>query len=698
MSQKSYSFLKDDPREMCADLLLRFERIGNFMRNNGILARWIKSFNSYYGFYYVDRKSQYGMGTYGTQGELSVVVINQYRNLIQHTLALFTQNKVSFDTIPINSDTDGRNAAIVGNSLLEYVFEQTKYAQELYRMAEVGLVMGTSFLALTWDMNKNFIGVEDDENGDLKPAFSGDLSIKTFLPLDVVLEPFKERFTEQEWVCTREIVNRFDLVSEYPDMEQEILNLPRIRDTQLSDPYFLSDENHVWVFKVYHKATMAIPFGRYTIFSAETCIFKDYRKNPYCHQDTELKGMAILGTGIPLVCFRPAITYGSAWGHTVGFDLLPLQDVKNMLASTIASNQAVFGVQNLIVARGTNFDFADVGEGLRVLEIDYNPELGPTMGAPQVLELLKTPKEIFDYDMKVDEQMEKLSGINGALRGTPPPQVSSGTAMALLTTQAQSFNTQVENAYVNALEESANQVLKLMATFMPYKDLVPMVGLEEDFAIASFKAEELARIRKVKVLTGNALSKSPAGRIAMAQDFMNSGQISPSEYVEVINTGTIKNKMEDITAEDALIQYENQQMLQGKEVPVTLMDNPLKHILGHKTMFMHPDVRSNTNLQALIMKHCAQHQQDWVTLGTENPQLLALITGSPIPPDVPNQGVVSGAPSSPGQQSTPSGPSAPQPNNIGKNNLQNASSPGGVNDLAASAVRSASKLLTQGRK
>lgn len=703
MELNGYSFADEDPKNVARSVLEKYQKVSGFIANRGLKARWFKSFNSYYGFYYSDPKTAYGIGTQGSQGELTVFAINQYRNLIQHTLSLFTQNKVSFDVIPISSDVDGRNAAIVGNSTLEYIFEQPKYSQELYSLAEQGILFGTSFLQVTWETNKNLRAID----GDMNPVFTGELKLKTFSPLDVILEPFKSIYDEQDWICTREIVNRYDLISLYPEMEEEILSLSRISDIQLSDPYFVTDKDHVWVYKVYHKATLSVPYGRYIMFGSEKVVFED-KNNPYCNINIST-GLPLMGTGNPLVCFRPATMYGSAFGYTVGFDLLPLQDIKNMLASTIASNQSAFGIQNVMVARGTNFDFADVGNGLRVLEFDPNPELGPGGGAPAILELLKTPTEIFNYDTRVDEQMEKISAINGALRGTPPPQISSGTAMALLTTQAQTFNTQVENAYVNCLQEIATKSLKVIAQFMPGDDLLQVVGIKENFAISAFKSEELNRIQKIKILTGNAISKSPAGRLAMAQDMLNSGQITPTEYTEVAQTGTLKNDIEDATQEDALMQSENQQLLQGVEVEALITDNHLKHILKHRTILMQPDIRNDKEKQLLITKHIAQHQQFWVTLGAQNPQLLALITGSPIPPDVPNPGVTGPAqpPTSPPNATPPHNVKMnaqnvinkeQNPGGVGKNNILNASTPGGNADLAQSALRSASKLITHGRK
>lgn len=695
----TYSFAEEDPKILAGKILYRYQKIGIFIMNRGIMGRWVKSFNSYYGFYYVDQKAAYGLGTGGQQGELTDVAINEYRNLIQHTLALTTQNKVSFDSVPLNSDIEGRNAAMVSNATLEYFFEQPKIAQVVYQMAELGVVFGTSFLKVFWDTDKQLTGVD----GNLNPVYRGEAALKAFSPLDVILEPFKSSFEDQNWMVTREVANRYDLIAKYPDLESEIMNLNRISDLQLADPYFSTDEDHVWVYKLYHKSTPALPFGRHTIFCSEEVVLEDYRENPYCYTDEET-GFPMTSTGIPIVCFRPAITYGSAWGHTVGFDLLPLQDVKNMLASTIATNQAAFGVQNVLVARGTNCDFADIANGMRVVEIDYDPSLGPSGGVPSVLELLKTPAEIFDYNNKVDEEMEKLSGINGALRGTPPPQVSSGTAMALLTTQAQTFNNQLENMYTAALQEVATLLIRTIAKFMPDRDLVKIIGLKENYAIANFRGEELNKIQKIKILTGNAMSKSPAGRLAIAQDMLNSGQITPAEYTEVVETGYIKNKMEDLTAEDALIQWENQQLIQGKSVTALLTDNHLLHIKQHRTTMLHPDIRSDQAKQEIIMKHLLEHQQDWVVLGHDNPQLLALVTGGPIPPDVPNQGVVAGSPNQPGQQPPPQvAKPKPKPKagpgiQPAKNNVANASSPGGAVDLAASANRSAQKLMTVGRK
>lgn len=700
--RESYYWADEDPINVARAILERYLRISGYIGNKGLRARWFKSFNSYYGFYYSDPKAAYGLGTAGNQGELTSLAVNQYRNLMQHTIALFTQNKVSFDAVPISSDVKGRNAAIVANSLLEFVFEQPKYSTELYKLAEQGMVFGTSFLFVGWEANKNLRTID----GDMKPVFSGELNIKTYSPMDIILEPFKDKYEDQDWVVVREIVNRYDLIALYPEMEQEILNLSRVSDIQLADPYFVQDPDHVWFYKGYHKATLSVPFGRYMEFSSEKVIFKD-QNNPYCLENPET-GLPLMGTGNPLICFRPSIMYGSSFGYTVGFDLLPLQDMKNMLASTIASNQSAFGVQNIIVARGTNFDFADVGNGLRVLEFDPNPELGPTAGAPGVLELLKTPNEIFSYNNKLDEEMEKISAINGALRGTPPPQIGSGTAMALLTTQAQTYYTQVENAYVNCLQDAASKVIKTMAQFMTNEDLLSIVGLKENHAIMEFKAEELDKIHKIKVLTGNAISKSPAGRLAMAQDMLNSGQITPTEYTEVAQTGTLKTDMEDVTAEDALVQSENQMMLQGIETQVLQTDNHLKHILKHRTMLMNPDVRSDQQKQLVILKHITEHQQNWVVLGKENPQLLALITGSPIPPDVPNEGVVAGGqapqnpngpPQKPTQMKAQEAVSRQQnPGGVGKNNIANASTPGGNVDLAQSAMRSAGKLMTKGRR
>jgi hypothetical protein len=717
MADKSYIFSEIDPKLTAEECMKRFRAVTITQSNRGIVDRWIKSFNAYYGFYYSDPKTAFGIGESGSQGEFTAVSINHYRNLLQHILALLTQNKIAFDAIPLNSDTEGRNASIVGNAVLEYYFEQEKYSQHLYQLAEVGLLYGTSFLFTLWDTNSSFHSID----GDGQPVYAGELATQVFSPFDIILEPFKSDFTKQDWVCTREFCNRFELIKQYPDQEDDILSLSNISDIQLFDPYYTLDSNHVWKYTFYHKATRTLPFGRYVVFSSETCIYEDSH-NPYCDIDPRTQ-VPIVGTGVPGVCFRPGVNYGSAWGHTVGFDMLPLQDLKNLVNSIIATNQSVFGVQNLITPRTSNIKYDDIATGLRMIDFDPDPTL-PNGGAPTVLELLKTPVEIFNYNNKLDEELEKISGINGAMRGTPPPQVSSGTAMALLTTQVQTFNTQLENAYTNSVQSIANLVIKTIAKFMMGQDLVDLVGLKENFAIKDFQAENLSRIHKIKILTGNAMSKSPAGRLAMAQDLMQTQQITPQEYTEIIETGYIKDKFEDITASVALIQWENQEMLQGTEIQVSMLENHLAHIKEHITATLTPELKNDPQKMQIFVKHILDHQQQWVVLGKQNPQLLALITGSPIPPDVANPGTMPGAqppPGAPGSPPPQGGQPPPQggapmkapgqagqiaippgqkvaPGGVGKNNVTNASSVNGQTDVALSGLRAAEKLLEQGRK
>lgn len=702
-----YIFLQNSD-ELVSDLQNRYTRVNQFLNSDGIRARWNKSLRAYYGFYYNDTKSKYGMGTAGQQEELSTVVVNDYRNIIQHTLALTTQNKVSFDPVAFNTGTDGRNASIVANATLEYFFEQPPVSREIYNTFESAVNLGTTFLFTLWDRNKVFRGID----GEGKAIYSGTPKFKLFMPFDVLLEPFKTVFEEQNWINTRELVNRFELVAEHPEFEKEILALPRVQDIQLVDPYFLMDEDHIWLYKFYHKATRGVPFGRYMEYAASNAIFIDTfdngEPNPYCTEDRETK-MPIVGTGMPVVCYRPAVTQGLAWGHTVGFDLLPLQDLKNMTMATIASNQAAFGVQNIVTNKGSNFNAADITQGLRNIEVAMSPDL-PNGGIPMVLKLLDTPSELFKTLDVTDQSMEKASGINGAMRGTPPSQVSSGTAMALLTTQAQTFNTPLENVYVSCLQETAMNLLNILAKFMPDHDLVQIVGLQDKYAIPSFKASQLSLIKEIKVLTGNAMSKAPAGRVAMADQLANSNKISSAEYFEIIQTGTIKQQLNAKTMESALVVRENQMMLQGMAPPVRPTDNHILHMEEHFSLCSNPTVRDNDQLYQMVYQHIMEHDQQMTVLEKINPQMLALITHSPIPPGIPEPGLVPGGPPPTGPQEGvhqpqhggspgPAHPTTPSsPGGAGVNNVANASTPGGVASIAASGIRSAGKLLTHGRK
>jgi hypothetical protein len=122
--------------------------------------------------------------------------------------------------------------------------------------------------------------------------------------------------------------------------------------------------------------------------------------------------------------------YASPFGYTVSFDMLPIQKAIDGLASTIQTNQEAFGVQNVLVPRGSNLDVEELVGGLNIVQYD------PKMGKPEPMNLTATPVEIFNRYKELINEMESISGINSVVRGNPEASLKSGAALALVASQA----------------------------------------------------------------------------------------------------------------------------------------------------------------------------------------------------------------------------------------------------------------------
>lgn len=660
-----YLFL-NSADELVAELKRKFQKLNTYGTTSGMHRRWRTSYNAYYSNYYQDNL---GVGYAGEQGEFATMHVNHLRNIIQHIRNLSTQNRVVFDAMSNNSDIQSRNDAIITNDVLDYFFYEKRFETQLKSAFEMSLVFGTAFMACIWDPHQEIFGVDGQGN----PVYKGAPKFIPFSPYDVVLDPTKDNYSQQNWVVTREIVNRWDLMALYPEMAKDIEFLPKIDTLQNFLPFWQTDNDSVWLFKAYHKPTPALPKGRYTIF-CESDVVLDDGDNPY--------------EALPVFCIRPEMKYGGAYGHATLFDLLPAQEAHNLLHSTIISNQKAFGVQNVVVFKESGVNPAEVAGALNILEVNI-VEGAPNGGLPQTLQLCATPAEVFKYSTDLVSQMEMISGVNSAARGAPPSNLTSGTAIALVATAANTFNSSTESAYVQLCEESASFLVKLLYKFMAYTDIISISGKNNTYAVKEFKGQDFKGIQRVKITVGNPISKTLSGKVMVADNLLQNQMIkNPDEYMEMLQSGTITPILEHSTAQELYIREENDRLASGKQVQMLIYDDHQKHIQEHLVLTFRPDIRDNAPILSSVLHHLQEHIDAIETLSAQNPMALAIASGQPI----------QAQPLPPGQQPPPPTPNAQPlgssvPPTAGNTQTASAAETGGPEAVAQSGERRAEKLV-----
>lgn len=665
-----YMFLEDSDT-LVLKLTDRYIIKKNYYNNNDLFGRWRKAYDAYYGRYYENGNA--GVGSAGEQDEFSTLAVNHLRNITKHTIALTTQNRLVFDCQSSNSDVSSRNSTIVGNAVLDQFFYEKRFEAHTRQALELSLIFGTAFLAVTWDPFVKLIG----QDAEGTPIWSGAPNFSALSPLDVMMEPFRHDYSSQNWIVTREIANRWDLMSLHPDRADEIEALPKITDLQSFYPNYNSEEDNVYLYRAYHKSTPALPTGRYTVFCDAGIVLSD-DKNPY--------------PDLPVFCIRPDVQYGSAYGHAPIFDLLPIQESINLLDSSIISNQSTFAVQNVVASKKCGISVTDLAGGLKLIEADPDPD-APNGGFPTPMNLCQTPPEIFQQRMRYVSDMESVSGINSAARGQPDSALVSGTAIALVATQANTYNSSIESGYVALCEESAFFMLQVLHLFMREEEILTLTGKASAYAVKTFKGDDLAAIRKVRITLGNPLAKTLSGKLEIATQLLQQGMLkSPDEFLAILHDGALTPILEDSTAQEAYIRIENEQLARGEKPEMNALDNHQKHISSHMTLLWRPEVRSDPTISQAVMDHIVAHTDQLEQMATQNPMMLSLALEQPLQLPQPHPESGFGGPPPPAGAPPHGGPAPEQGGPAPDSQSAQSALENGPEGVAASAQRRAEKL------
>ena len=603
-----YLFLKE-PEELVRELNNRWDKWYNHSMSMGMYSIWQRAYQCYYGQM---TATTYTTGLAGEQDEYSTIQVNHARNVIKHVIAMVTQNRINFDVTCVNTDISARNTTTVARAVLDQLFYEKQFEKEYHHMLEMGLIFGMSFIAARWRPMRRFVGVD----GDGQPVYAGEPELKVFSPLDVMIDPLKPYFKDQQYVVTREMANRNDLAAEYPELADRIMAVERIHNFPYFAQFYEYNEETVWLYTAYHQPSPSLPQGRITKFLQDDIVLEDGINIYECN---------------PVYCYRPDTRHGTAYGHTPLFDLMPVQESLNQLDSSFLTIIENFSIPNFIASKRSGIDETELSGGLRMILADPDPD-APNAGFPTVMNMPSIPPDMVRQREAYIRDIEALSGVNSIVRGSPSQFVPSGTAIALLSSSAQTYNSAVERGYIQIIEESAMALLSIINKFQAYEDVVTITGKANAFNVSSFKGGDLEGIRQVRVHLGNPVSKTFAGKMAVADQLLQNQMLSsPAEYLDILKTGNLDSVTDPKTAQKAYIQLENEQMAQGQKPIISYLDNPIEHVKEHMVLTFRPEVRANAQIMEVVLEHVQEHLDQIERLNMGNPITLALATEQPVP-------------------------------------------------------------------
>ena len=624
------------------------ERVGQYyddLEDIGFLDKIRRSYRQYYGKG-IDAPTDQVVSS-GESGNLHSLSVNNYRSLLRHQYTLVTSDRLAYDVLPTNTDYKSTSQAMLGDDVLSYYLSHKNLEHIQKTATEKSLWSSEGFVSLSWDANLGRTYAVDPDSGE--PVMEGDIAYRTYCTLDAIRDIHKEN--DQDWIILRSWENKYELAATYPEHEEIILGLEtisenasaRIKRTSLSTIH----TDMVEFFVLYHRKSKAVPEGKYAYFVEGQILVE----GPLPYKE------------IPVYRITPAEFDGYCLGYTQGFDILGLQHASDQLIEAVLTNNITFSRQCVQGPKDGNISVSDIGEGLKYIAYDGEVPLKP-------LQLVASAPETYKLIDTIGSWMEGMTGINEVVRGDPSANLRSGNALALVAAQAIKFNSSLQASYAKLTEDVGTATLGFLKAFAKAPRFASVVGKTKKAYLKEFNGEKLEGVSRVEVQTASALSKTPAGRMEMANNLLQNGMIKrPEQYLMVMETGKLDYMVEAEQTELLNIKGENERLKENQPVTAILIDDHRLHMLEHKSVINDPDARENPELLDSVLAHITEHFSLWQQLSM-TPEIAQALGYQPIQPPAP-QLPPQEPPQEGGQGAAPTGGVSPDVMSTGPEEMPN---------------------------
>ena len=609
MADSKTYFASLPPSECAGELTTRIQAYYDHLRTSGYLERWRRSYKTYY-------RQAINNGALTKSGEQSEYVnmnVNHYHNLLSHIETMTTSQRPAFEPRATNTDYESQAQTILATGLLDYYMREKKMETYIKQAVEYALIFAEGFVSLEWDqsLGRDF-GVNPTTGSPVK---DGDVALENKTPLDVIRDFTKESHMNHDWYIVRSFKNKWTLAAQFPELQDRILSVAdkteQYHEFRLTKTMY-SESDDIALYTFYHKKTAALPEGRILTLVGDDVVLLD-GPIPY--------------DSIPVHRISVGELIGTPFGHSVAYDLIPIQLALDVLYSTVLTNQSTFGVQNILIPDGCNLTVDSLQGGMNALKYSGKNE-------PKALNLTSTPPEIFNFMLQLEKEMELVSGVNSVARGNPESSLKSGTALALVQSMAIQFNSGLQQSYASLLEDLGTGLIQILKAFAKTPRVAAIAGKANKSLMKEFKGDDLNLVNRVTVDFGNPLTKTTAGRIQIAETLLENKLIKTAEqYLMVLETGKLEPLIEGVMAELTLIRDENENLASGdRKVMAIATDDHNQHIREHKIVLASTDARMDPAMVERVLAHLQEHIN---LLSTVDPNLLAALGQQGIAPAAP---------------------------------------------------------------
>ena len=343
------------------------------------------------------------------------VTVNLLLNMYRNILARMSVNYPSVAVLPASPSTDDIVKARTSEWLLQYHWQADEMAQTISKSIENLLAFGTSAMHTYYDPGLKRVHTD------------------TVSPYDLFFEPKVVDPEESQWVAIRTYHTKHDLKKAYPEHKEAIDKVEVTQGSQKEGPFGdMRPANRVEVYEIYWRD------GRHAILMDQTYLFKEEESvvDPF-----------------PVQVMRYSVIPTRLWGVGLISPLVRLQWYYNKSRSQVLQNVELMGNPKWLIPKTAGVDtsaFTDrPGEKVYYNAAGGKPEMAPPMPLPGY---------VLDNLTRIQSEMQDVAGIHSVSLGKRAVNVSSGSAIDVLSRNDMS-QLQISQA---AVERAAKSVARLM--------------------------------------------------------------------------------------------------------------------------------------------------------------------------------------------------------------------------------------------
>lgn len=498
------------------------------------------------------------------------VMVNHLYGLTEQAVSKEAQLPPNFEVHPSNDEDGDRISAKLMKPILDYVGAKNNQELIFQQNARRTLVFGEDFALVTYDPKF--------ETQDVDGNLIGDVRIKLIDPFFVLYEPTaswetsRYVFLIEEILHVEEAKKKFKLDEITTDHSGAIFSFQTDKETGGNN------QEEVIVYKFFHKPTPELPNGVEATIVGDKVVEFNITQYPYSHNKLPLVRRTAID--VPGRCF-PSSIY--KWA-------IPVQHQYNKMVYLEHKYISLCAHPKWMMQKGA-CDIKSLGNAGTVVQIK------PGATFPQLIVTNPVARDIIEAKQDCEAQLDKIFGIQGVSRGTPPPGVRSNKMLEFYgreEDQRASIQIIKRNEFIREVYSMSASVVSDYYPQHPDR-LIQVVGSNDKFELQKISSNQIGSNHEIKVQNSTGFPDSLEGKTEQIEKLLTlfPGSISPQQAFNIMNLNFTEKYYDIMTAALKSAEDENSKLMEGKAVaPPESYEDQIVHLEQHYLMMQAPEFKA----------------------------------------------------------------------------------------------------------